>query len=278
MQHGTAEKLARVGYAARGAVYLIVGGLAVLAALGGSGSAPDSHDALTAVLSKPFGAVLLGALAFGLACFALWRLAQAGLDADHHGSGAKALVVRAALAVSAIVNAGLAVSAVRLLVSFTGGQGGDAAAQDWTARLLQMPLGQWLVGAAGLAVVATGVATAWKGWKGGFMHHLAPQAGRHGWLKPMGRVGYLARGLVFLVAGGFLVAAALHANASEAKGLSGAMNALQEQPFGWLLFLVTAAGLFLFGAFQVVVACYRRIHAPDMGAATSRLSRQVRAA
>ena len=66
-----------------------------------------------------------------------------------------------------------------------------------------------------------------------------------------------------MIVGGFLVLAAIHANASEAKGLAGALRTLQQQPYGWVLLGVTALGLFAFGAFQLVVAYYRRIDAPN---------------
>ena len=99
------EVLARIGYAARGLVYILVGWLAVLAALGRAARAPDSKTALSTILTQPFGAVLLGLVAAGLVCFALWRCAQALIDADHLGTTAKGLIRRAAFAVSAIINA-----------------------------------------------------------------------------------------------------------------------------------------------------------------------------
>lgn len=260
------EKLARLGYAARGAVYVIVGGLAILAAVGRGGSAPDSKSALSAVLSQPFGAVLLALVGVGLVGFALWRFAQAGLDADRLGTGAKALGRRLGYGVSGVINLGLAVSAARLaLGASTSGGGGDAAARDWTASLLAMPAGQWLVGACGLIIAGVGVGTGVKAWKARFEEHLAIDSGTRRWVRPVGRLGYAARALVFLVAGLLLSLAALHANSREAKGLSGAMRYLQEQPYGWALFGFVALGLFAFGIFQFVLARYRRIDSPDLG-------------
>jgi H+/Cl- antiporter ClcA len=92
----------------------------------------------------------------------------------------------------------------------------------------------------------------------------------------MGRLGFAARGIVFLVIGGFLVAAAIHSRASQARGLGGALDALAAQPFGWILLAVTAAGLFAFGAFSMVEARYRHIDAPDLDDAKDAIADGVR--
>jgi len=99
--------------------------------------------------------------------------------------------------------------------------------------------------------------------KGTFKERLALSRSARGWVMPMGRLGFFARAVVLLIVGGFLALAALHADPSEAKGLAGALRAIQAQPFGRLLFSITALGLFTFGAFQFVVAYYRRIDAPE---------------
>lgn len=279
MSKTAVEWLARFGYAARGLVYLVVGGLAVLAALGRGGRTTGSRGALSELLSTPYGGVILGVVALGLFCFAMWRLAQAFLDADDLGRDAKSLVRRAAFVVSALANLGLALSAVRLIFSLSESGGDDSSrAQDWTATILGLPLGQWIVALLGLGVVAAGIATGLKGWKAKFEKHLALDDRADRWVLPVGRAGYLARGFVFLIAGGFLILAAYQANAREVRGLSGSLRALQEQPYGWLLLLVTALGLFAFGAYQGLAAYYRRIDAPDLEDAADRAEREVRSA
>ena len=79
---------------------------------------------------------------------------------------------------------------------------------------------------------------------------------------PLGRAGYAARGVVFVVIGAFLVVAAYQSDPSEARGLGGALLALQGQPFGRALFGLVALGLAAFGAFGFLEARYRRISAP----------------
>ena len=96
------------------------------------------------------------------------------------------------------------------------------------------------------------------------------------WAVPLGRLGFAARGVVFVLIGSFLVLAALHSNSREVKGLGGALESLREHPYGWALLGVTAAGLFAFGLFGLVQARYRRIDAPSVEEATQSVRAQVR--
>ena len=271
------EHLARFGYGARGLVYCVVGGLALLAALGQGGSASDSKGALRAVLGGPFGAVIVGLIAVGLAGFALWRLVEGATDADRRGRSAKALAVRGAHLISAAIYAGLAVTAGQLAFGIGRASAGGDGVRDWTAWLLRQPLGAWLVGLLALGVAAAGIAYAAKAWKGSVTDRLSLPRGGEAWAKPVGRFGYAARAVVFLIIAGFLAAAAWTQGPSEAHGLSGAFAALRAQPYGWVLLAVVAAGHFAFGAFGLIQARYRHIDAPDIEGADAALDRAKRA-
>lgn len=257
------ERIARFGYGARGVVYIVVGALALLAALGHGGRAGDSKDALRAVMAGPFGAAVVGLIALGLAGFALWRLVEGITDADRRGTSAKGLAVRGAHLISAGLYLGLAASAASLSLGL-GMSGGDGV-HDGTAWLLSKPFGRWLVALVGLAVVGGGFGFLGKAWRGDVTDRLAidPQA-RDRWAGPIGRFGYAARGLAFLIIGGFLVAAAWHQRSSDAKGLSEAFALLRAQPYGWILLGLVAAGHAAFGAFGLIQARYRHIDAPDI--------------
>ena len=258
------ELLARLGYAARGVVSLIVGGLALLAALGRGGWTTDSKGALQTLMQQPLGEILLGIVAVGLFGFALWRLFQSLLDADGLGTAPKALARRAGQAVSAVVYFGLGVFATRLLLAAGRTDGGEQDARDWTAWLLGQPFGQWVVAAAGLALIGAAIGIAYRAWTASFRQHLAcGDAAR--WVVPLGRIGFAARAVVLLTAGAFLVIAAYRSDPSAARGLSGVLLALQEQPFGQALFAMVALGLAAFGLFGLVQARFRRIDAPRPG-------------
>jgi hypothetical protein len=254
--------VARAGYAARGIIYLIVGALAALAALGRGGDTTDSRGALGEVLSAPFGQFLLFIVAAGLLCYSAWRATQSLLDADAHGTDLKGIVIRSSLAVSALVHVGLAFFALSLVFGWGTGSDDGSSSQEWTARLLSQPFGRWLVAGVGVAIIGACIAHNNKASTARFDLHYEMSPRERDVISPISRVGLFARGVVFTLIGGFFVTAAVQHDASEARGLAGALRVLQEQPFGWVLLGILALGLLAFGAYSLLEAVYRRITAP----------------
>ncbi|MEE1610660.1 DUF1206 domain-containing protein [Microvirga sp. CF3016] len=277
ISHNPVETLARLGYGARGVVYGLVGGLALLAAVGSGGQTGGSRSALQTLLSQPFGKLWLILIALGLFGFCAWRILEPLTDADHRGSDMKGWGVRGAHLISGIIYAGLAISALNLALGRSSGGGGeDQTAQDWTAWLMSQPFGQWLVGLLGLAIAGTGLAFLWKACRGDVTERLALPADKRDWIVALGRMGFAARGVVFLMIGGFLILAAIRASSSQVHGLGGALQALQQQPYGWVLLALTALGLFAFGLFGLIQARYRHIDAPDLDDAKAAVARMGR--
>jgi hypothetical protein len=269
------EHFARAGFAARGVVYCLVGGLALMAAIGSGGDVGGGKSALRSLIGQPFGSLLLGGVGLGLVFFAAWRVIEGVADADGHGTSAKGLGTRALHVLSGLVNAGLALTAFNLALGSGSGGGDDQAAQDWTQWVLAQPFGQWLVGAIGAGFIAAGLAQGWKGWRGDVMRRLAPPPQQRDLVKTLGRLGYAARGVTFAIIGAFLILAALHSDSDEAKGLGGALQTLELQPYGWLPLGAVSLGLFAFGLFGFVQARWRRIRVPDFDDAKAQLAAQV---
>ncbi len=257
------EPAARVGYAARGFVYIVVGYLALLAAWGGGGQTTDTKGALQKMLEAPFGQVLLGLVALGLVCYAVWRFIQGFQDADGHGNDAKGIATRIGLVISGITNVLLAYFALSLIFPALvggGGSSGGGGNSDITAKLLSQPYGQWLVGILGLIVIGVGITHFVKAAKAKFEKYL-DMRGRENWMRRTAQFGLSARGVTFLIIGGFFLVAAYQADPSEARGLGGALSALQQQPFGWILLGIVALGLLAFAVYSFILARYRRINA-----------------
>src|SRR5687767_9991709 len=120
-------KLARLGFAVKGIVYIIIGVLATKAAMGAGGETTDQRGALETIHQQPFGRVMLLIAAVGLAGYALWRLIDALFNPRHAHRGAKGLMKRAAELVSAIVYGSLSFAAFQMALG-TGGGGSS----DWT--------------------------------------------------------------------------------------------------------------------------------------------------
>lgn len=257
------QKFARFGYAAKGATYLVIGVLAVRAALGAGGETTDSQGALREIASGPFGSTLLALTALGLLGYALWKLIQAIRDPENEGADARGSVKRAAYGISGLVHLGLAATAIQMAFFAGAGGSGDASAQSGTAWLLGQPFGRWLVGLVGAAVIGVGFVQLGKAWTAKFRRKLKlgeMSAAEETWATRVGRCGFAARGVVFGLIGWFLLRAAWQADASEAGGLSQALQTLAEHPSGpWLLGL-TAAGLAAYGVFALVMARYRELH------------------
>ena len=254
--------LARFGYAAKGVVYLFIGGLAALAAFTGGGRTTDSRGAFEEILSKSYGKLLLGAVAIGLAGYAIWRFVQAVKDTENKGSGAKGIAIRIGYAVIGVIHIGLAFSAAQLIFGSGGGSRGDASSKEWTATLLAQPFGQWLVGAVGLGFIVFAISQFYKAFTTEFREKLKANEmseNTETFATRTGQAGLSARGVVFGIIGVFLIQAALHSNAGEARGLSGALRALEQQSYGQWVLGIVALGLIAYGFYMVVLARYRRI-------------------
>lgn len=252
------EKLARLGYAARGVVYALVGILAVQAAFGSRGQTTDTRGALQKIAEQ--STLLLWVIALGLFGYALWRLIQGVLDPENKGSDAKGLAKRGAMVASGILYGSLALAAVR--IASGGGGGGGGGQQGFTADLMTKPFGRWLVVLAGIAVIVSGLYQMKDGWTEKFKKHLKLQemdATEQRLATNTGKAGLLARGIVFLLTGWFLIQAGLRHDPSQARGLGGALETLAAQPYGPWLLATVAIGLVAFGAYSILQARYRRI-------------------
>ncbi len=260
--HNHFETLARGGYAARGVVYLLLGGLALASAVWGGSDAEGSSDALTSLLQLPFGRIILGLVAVGLFGYVAWRLAQGLLDADNVGTDAKGMVGRVGSVVSAGANVFLALSAARIALGSGSGSSGGGGEEQASAWLLQQPFGPWLLGLAALGVIGAGCAQVWKGASGKYRKHIDLPAAHADLLDKVCRFGLLARGLLLVVVGGFVLYAAWTVSPEQAGGTSEALDYVHAMPFGRWLYGLAALGLVAFGCYSIVQTLYRRVDAP----------------
>ncbi len=138
----------------------------------------------------------------------------------------------------------------------------ETAERDWTARVLDWPAGSWLVQSAGLVAIGAGLYIGWRGLSGKFrkrLKSLEMAPAERVWVRGVGTVGNVARMLIALMIGVFLITAARHHDPNQAVGIDGALKRLAEQPYGPPLLVVVAIGLAAYGVYSFAEARYRRV-------------------
>jgi hypothetical protein len=254
------ETFARIGYVARAAIYFLIGGLALLVALGdrSSGRETDSKGALRILFEQPFGKFILIVIGIGLFCYAIWRMIQSLKDHDRHGSDLKGLGIRAGLLLSGVTHAFLGFYAINLVYYFSprasSGEGERTAAQ-W---LMHQPFGQYLVGMVGFVILGFAASQFYRAFRETFRKYLDIPPDRDRFIAPICKFGLSARGVVFGLVGIFFVRAALNFSSEEAGGLKKTWRTLESQPFGDLLVGIVALGLIAYAVYSLTEAAYRR--------------------
>lgn len=254
-------RLARAGYAAKGIVYLVIGALALKAAVGSGGSTTDSGGALAAISDSSAGRFLLLLMAIGLLGYALWAVLSAFMDAEDRGDDAKGIALRAGQVWRGAVYGLLGVQAFRFFSDASQRSGGSGA-ESWSARALELPWGRAIVGAAGLGLVAYALYQFWRGAHKNLRKRL--RLGRadpqviDGVMK-LARFGIIARGVVFMVMGWFLLRVAMESNAGQAAGIGESLATIGSQPHGRLLLGVVAIGVMAYGVWQLANARFREM-------------------
>src|SRR5688572_5173171 len=255
-------RLARLGFLAKAAVYVIVGGVAARVAFGLDDSFTDTRGALVTILGQPFGQLLLAVVAMGLFGYSTWLVLGAVLDPEGRGSDLRGRLKRIGAAARGLAHAALATQAL-LMVLGTRTRRGNVL-REWTAWFLSAPLGAWMVGLVGAFVMGYGAYQFYRVFGADLAKHLdlsRISAALARWAVRFGRFGIAARGLVFCVIGFFLIQAALRYDPRQARGVAEALRSLatrSDPP--WLLGAV-AVGLVSYGLYEMFEARYRRMRA-----------------
>lgn len=251
--------LARFGYVVRGVIYLVPGILALRLAIRQHGAATSPTDAIAVIGRQPFGHALLLVVLAGLVGYSIWGLMRAVLDPLGRGNSPRGLGRRFGYASSALTYLGFVALTFHLL---SGSPSHADQTQQWAEQVLAKPLGAWILGAVGLIwIVCAGFMEIVLGWTGGFERDLRWERmspGERWWAARLGRIGIIARGMVFAVIGCLLIAAAFHGNAHRAGGMGEALEAIARQPSGRTLLALAATGLMVFGVFSILCARWMR--------------------
>jgi hypothetical protein len=233
-----------------------MGMLAYLVA-GGSRAEVDQGSVLDKVLLHRGGRLMVGLMAIGFACYALWRFYEAGFGVTSEKGG---MGDRLISFVRGLIYSSLAFTAISV---FNGSRQHQSSQQrGYAIDVMSRPGGRAALGLLGFIIVAVGFISINEGMKLKFMRYFQGQNLSHItriWIRRLGRFGITARGIVFAITGVLLIFAAWSHNATKATGLDGALKTLRDQPFGGFLLRIVAAGLVVFGIYGLAEARYRHI-------------------
>ncbi|HEX6741609.1 MAG TPA: DUF1206 domain-containing protein [Sphingomicrobium sp.] len=246
-EEGKFQWLARFGFVVRGLLYIVIALLVI-----GTGRTEDLTGAM-AYLGAGFGRWLLILMVAGMTGYGGWRVCDALFGMESGRRHLRAWGRRIAAATSGGIYLFLAYKALRMLL---GGPGKTGDAHRHVADALHLPAGALALAIAAAVLAGAAVVQLYKAARCTFLDHLDDRA-RRPVAKWLGRIGYGARGIIFLTVAWLLARAALDHSAAQAGGLEQALDALRgplETPI--------AAGLLVFGLYSILEARFRAIHPP----------------
>jgi len=255
------ELLERLGYVVRGALYAVMGLLALALALGsGGGQATDLSGSLVVLVGNPFGKLVLVVVAVGLTAYSVWGFVRAIYDPLHRGSDVSGYAARLGFVTSALSYLAIVIFALQILGGAGGGSGDST--QKTIASVLIHPAGGLLTVIIGLVAIAIAFGQFLEAYKATFKKDLKGAemtTSERDLAIGLGRFGMFARGVTFLVIGWFLVQAGIHHDAGQAQGFGGAFAFLLGQPFGRLLLGIIALGFVALGLHSFACARWIRL-------------------
>ena len=253
--------LERLGYATRGALYTVMGMLALGIALSvGGGQATDLTGSLLFLISNPYGKAVLVVMAIGLAAYSLWGFIRAVYDPLHRGRDASGYMARLGFVTSALSYAAIVILALQILAG-SGGASGDSTQKTITS-ILTHPGGGPLTVVIGLIAIGVGLGQFLEAYRATFKNDLKSaemSEQERSNVITLGRFGMFARGVTFLVIGWFVVQAGLHHDPAQVQGFGGAFVFLLGQPYGRVLLGIVALGFVALGLHSFACARWIRL-------------------
>lgn len=263
---GKIAKIRSAGFFTKGIVYVLLGGLTFMAAFNLGGDISSTSSVIEVLLELHLGKAFVGVIALGLFSYSIWRFYQAvkfpedDLDNERIKSGFK----RVRYFYSGVFYGLLAYAFAKPLINSIIGSGqkngesggaGDEKAALW--ELLSHDWGKALIWALGILIAGQAIQQFFIAYKGKFMRKIDNYPSvkhEYDFIKKAGRMGYIARGMVFSVLAFFILKVILNHNANEYKGTEGALAYFLSFSYGNLLLGAVAFGLTTYGVFHIMVA------------------------
>ncbi len=246
---GTFEVAVRAGLLGYGLMHLVVAWVAIALVFGGHSGKATGKGALAQLAQTTLGRAVLAAMALGFAALAVWQLV-AGLVGYRDREGLRRYLERFAALCRVLTYAYLALASTQL--AFAGQSGHSKSPDSMTARVMSWPYGPLIVAAVGLTAAGIGIGLVVFGLRQGFVGQLDEEARTQDRRVPivvLGEVGYVAKGIAFVIIGSLLCWAAWTHDPNKSGGLDAALREVLGNRIGVPAVVAAGVGIGCFGLF-----------------------------
>ena len=251
------RKIAIAGLIAKGIVYVLLGIFGIMAAFeigGQSNNDANKAGVFGSIKEFPGGVLLLALLAGGLICYSIWRGVQTFANNRQEETN---WTKKLRHFLSGLVYLSFAITAIQMIFHDTADK--KDKNQVLVSQMLDHSYGQWLIGLAALILAAIGIHQIYYGLSEKYRKHVQQlnlHAKGYSLMLRSGKIGYISRGIVWIVIAYLLLQAALHKNSSEAGDMGKAFGFIENSSFGSYLLAALGLGLTAYGIFNFVRARY----------------------
>ena len=253
------KTIAKIGFTAKGLIYSLLGILGFMAAFGLGRQANkdvDKEQAFNVIEHLPAGKWVLAIVALGLLCYVLWRLTQTFLLPGKDDSKIKNISKKMRYLLSGLVYLSLAVFAVKMVFQNSESSGSQ---QQVIENIMQIKNGPLLIGLAAIIIAIVGVYQIYYSFSESYKKHVSlasVSSKNRDLLLLSGKMGYVARGVVWLLIAWLFSKAAWSSKASEAGDTAKAFRFLESASYGSYLLGALGLGLLCYGIFNFIRARY----------------------
>ena len=263
VRHPYIKKLAQLGFYTKGFLFIVIGILAIMVAVGErGGQLADPTGAMSRIAQASFGRVILIIFIAGAFGHGAWNILRGVADVDNAGVGLQGISKRIIAAGVGIFYFFLAWTAWSIVLTANVAVENGTLQKTFTAIILSLPFGAILVAVIGLGVIGAGINECYSGITGKFQENFKQyelEGNRRKIITVLGFLSFLTRALIFGLMGWFLISAAIESNPDQAVGIDGALRTLAQSYYGQVLLFLVSAGLICHGVLSLYEAKYRRI-------------------
>ena len=263
VRHPLIKKLAELGFYTKGVLFIVIGVLAILVAVGDrNGQLADPTGALNYVAQFSYGKILLIIFVVGAIGHGAWNILRGVADVDNAGDKWQGIIKRIIAVSVGFFYFFLAWTALSIIVTVGVEMQNGTVQKTLTGIILALPLGAVLIFIIGLSMIGAGFSECYRGLTGNFQKDFKLwelKGGKRKIVTVLGALSFTARAVIFGLMGYFFIRAAIDSDPNAAMGIDGALRVLATSFYGKILLFIAATGVICHGVLSLYEARYRRI-------------------